>query len=52
MPNDSELPQLTPRGRDFLEWLKQQDQVTTQQLNSKMRQIHEHYNNLEKKENK
>lgn len=53
MLNDEEIPQppqLTQRGRDFLAWLVQQDHPTRQELNKKMRQIHLHYDRLEKKD--
>jgi hypothetical protein len=52
MPDDElpELPELSPRGRELFDWLKearqQGDDITVERLRKQMSDINEHYDRL------
>jgi uncharacterized membrane protein (DUF106 family) len=56
MPDDElpELPELSPRGKELFDWLKearqQGDDLTVERLRKQMSDINEHYDSLQKKE--
>jgi hypothetical protein len=47
MEQDKHTP-MSPRTRDLVEWIKNQDNLTVERLRAHMRHINEHYNLLYK----
>lgn len=47
---DDELPELSPRGKELFDWLKearqQGDDITVERLRKQMSDINEHYDRL------
>jgi hypothetical protein len=43
---EQKLEPLTPRARDLVEWISEQDNLTVERLRAHMKHINEHYNRL------